>query len=78
MFWGYNFEKGEKMPIAREVTYKCPKCRYEMIEYQGDVITLSDLIKICPKCGSKMKIIFSSGSVIWKILDIFKRRKKWY
>ena len=64
------------MPIAREVIYECPKCGYEISEYQGDVITLSDLIKTCPKCGSKMEMEFEGKSILEKILDIFKRRKK--
>ena len=63
------------MPIAREITYKCPKCGYEVTEYQGDVIILSDLIKICPKCGTKMEIKFGRKSILDKIIDIFKKEK---
>ena len=63
------------MPIAREVIYECPKCGYEVTEYQGDVITLSDLIKICPKCGTKMEMKFGGKSILDKIVDIFKKEK---
>ena len=64
------------MPIAREVIYKCPKCGYKVIKFQGDVLYPG--FDSCPKCGSKMEMKFGGKSIFSIIIDIFKRRKKWY
>jgi len=62
------------MAIGMYVIYKCPNCGYKVTKFQGDVLFPG--FDSCPRCGSKMEIMFSSGSIIEKILDIFKRKKK--
>jgi len=61
------------MPVGKYVIYKCPKCGYKVTKFQGDVLYSG--FDICPKCGSKMKVISSSfnmpiGSII---VDIFRK-----
>jgi len=65
------------MPIGKYVTYKCPKCGYKVTKFKGDV--LHPGIDICPKCGSKMKVVNSNTSMpisymIREILNVFNKR----
>ena len=64
------------MPIGRYVTYKCKKCGYKVVKFQGDVLV--SLGNICPKCGNEMQIINESiyPSTLENILKIFKKLRR--
>jgi len=63
------------MPIATPKLYKCPKCGYETIVYQGDVLTPSDLNQICPKCKTKMELCGVSKGIFDILKDVFCSKK---
>ena len=58
------------MPIAQQITYKCPKCGFTITKTIGDVINPLDLIPpTCPKCGQKM---IKTNGIIESIKKLFE------
>ena len=59
------------MPIAQQITYKCPKCGYTITKTIGDVIiNPSDLVpSTCPKCGKEM---IKTNGIIESIKKLFE------
>lgn len=45
------------MPIpAKPFKYVCPKCGYtKIVKPKSDVLSPTDLISTCPKCGTQME-----------------------
>ena len=61
------------MPIPREVIYVCKNCGYSETRVIGDVLAVDDLLRICPKRGSKMSVTNSRFSeAIYKVQGLLK------
>ena len=59
------------MPIGRYVIYKCDKCGYKTVVFQGDVI----LPVFCPKCNHQMKPVDNKIYILISFLmDLILRR----
>ena len=65
------------MPIAQNITYKCPKCGYTTTITRGDVIYSPAELSppTCPKCNIKMKEI-DNTNIIEILLNIFGKKTK--
>jgi len=67
------------MPVARNHIFKCTSCGHTEKRIIGDVLPDKNMLKPCPKCGSRMKMGKVTqpgedllGDVIDRVKNIFK------
>ena len=68
------------MPVARNHILKCTSCGHTEVRVIGDVLPDKNMLKPCPKCGSRMKMGDVAqqgedvlGDVIGRVKNMFER-----